>query len=152
MSSTPIIQPSRGSYLMPSFENARVEDAMRVGIFTCPPETSLKDVARMMASYHVHSVVVTDMDGEGESERPWGIVSDLDLVRAGGPDAADRTAGSTANTSIITVATDERLEQAAQLMSKNDTTHLIVVQPGSGKPIGVLSTLDIAGVLAWGEG
>jgi CBS domain-containing protein len=150
MSST--MQPVRGSYLLPSFENARVEDAMRVGIFTCPPETSLKDVARMMASYHVHSVVVTDMDGEGESERPWGIVSDLDLVKAGGPDASDRSAGSTANTAIVTVASDDKLEHAAELMTKHDTAHLIVTQSGTGKPIGVLSTLDIAGVLAWGEG
>lgn len=125
---------------------------MRVGIITCPPETSLKDVARMMATYHVHCVVVTDMDPEGESERPWGILSDLDLVRAGGPDAADRRAGATAATELVTVTADDTLAHAAQLMTEHETSHLVVAQSGTGQPVGVLSSLDIAGVLAWGEG
>jgi CBS domain-containing protein len=146
------MQPARGSYLMPAYENARVHDAMRVGIITCPPETSLKDVARMMATYHVHCVVVTDMDPEGESERPWGILSDSDLVRAGGPDAVDRTAGAIAATELVTVTADDTLARAAQLMTEHETSHLVVIQPGTGKPLGVLSSLDIAGVLAWGEG
>ena len=37
-------------------------------------------------------------DAEGESEQPWGVVSDLDLVSAGGTDAMDRTAGGAAAT------------------------------------------------------
>src|SRR5690242_21768552 len=115
------LQPARGSYLMPRYEDARVYDAMRLGIFTCPPETSLRDVARMMASYHVHCVVVTDMDPEGESERPWGVVSDLDLVRASGPDATDRIAGDTAATELVTVAAADTLAHAAQLMIEHDT-------------------------------
>lgn len=145
------IQPLHGSYLTPAYENARVHDAMRVGVFTCPPETSLRDVARMMASYHVHCVVVTDMDPEGESERPWGVVSDLDLVRASGPDATDRTAGDTAATELVTVAADDTLAHAAQLMIEHETSHLLVVRRDTERPVGVLSSMDIAGVLAWGE-
>jgi len=146
------IQPLHGSYLTPAYENARVHDAMRVGVFTCPPETSLRDVARMMASYHIHCVVVTDMDPEGESERPWGVVSDSDLVHAGGADAADRTAGSTAGTELVTVAADDTLAHAAQLMTEHETSHLVVIRRDTDRPVGVLSSLDIAGVLAWGEG
>jgi hypothetical protein len=37
-------------------------------------------------------------------------------------------------------------------MAEHDVAHLIVVAPQTDKPVGVLSTLDIAGVLAWGEG
>jgi CBS domain-containing protein len=145
------IQPVRGSYLMPRYEDARVYDAMRLGIFTCPPETSLKDVARMMATYHIHAVVVTDMDGEGESETPWGVISDADLAAAAGPDAVDRTARDAARTEIVTVTADDSIAHAAKLMTEHGVTHLVVVQPASGKPLGVISTLDIAGVLAWGE-
>lgn len=36
-------------------------------------------------------------------------------------------------------------------MAEHQLTHLVVVQPESGHPVGVLSTLDIAGVLARGE-
>jgi hypothetical protein len=30
-------------------------------------------------------------------------------------------------------------------------THVVVIAPGTQRPIGILSTLDIAGILAWGE-
>jgi CBS domain-containing protein len=145
------MQPVQGSYLMPRYEDARVYDAMRMGIFTCPPETSLKDVARMMASYHIHCIVVTDMDGEGESETPWGVISDADLAASAGADAADRTARDTASTEVVTVTADDSIAHAAQLMTEHEVTHLVVVQPATGKPVGVISTLDIAGVVAWGQ-
>ena len=37
-------------------------------------------------------------------------------------------------------------------MSENETTHLIVVDPVTGNPLGVLSTIDIARVLAGEQG
>ena len=61
-----------GSYLTPSFEHARVADAMRTGVITCPPDTSMESVARIMATNHVHAVVTTGLAGGA----PWGIVSD----------------------------------------------------------------------------
>jgi CBS domain-containing protein len=36
------------SYVGPALDDAKVHDAMRVGVITCRPETSLNDVARMM--------------------------------------------------------------------------------------------------------
>jgi CBS domain-containing protein len=145
------IQPPNGSYLTPRYEKALVSDAMRIGIFTCPPETSLRDVAQMMATHHIHCVVVTDIAARGSGARSWGVLSDLELARAAGPDAADRTASETAATELVTVAADEALSRATQLMAEHDTSHLVVVQSTTGKPVGVLSTLDVAGVLAWGE-
>jgi CBS domain-containing protein len=44
------------------------------------------------------------------------------------------------------------LREAAQLMLRHGVGHLVVIHPETLRPIGVLSTLDIAGVLAWGEG
>jgi hypothetical protein len=32
------------------------------------------------------------------------------------------------------------------------TSHAIVVEPRTERPVGVLSTLDIAGILGWGRG
>jgi CBS domain-containing protein len=144
------VQALRGSYLTPALEHARVYDVMRVGLFTCPPETPLKDVARMMATHHVHCVVVTDIGGgDGTDRRRWGVISDLDLVRAG---TSEWSARDAAATELVTVASDDALEHAVQIMAEHDVAHLIVVAPQTDKPVGVLSTLDIAGVLAWGEG
>jgi hypothetical protein len=30
-------------------------------------------------------------------------------------------------------------------------SHLVVVEPESERPVGILSTLDVAGILGWGE-
>lgn len=142
------LEPVHGSYLTPHFEDARVYDAMRKGIFTCDPDTSLRDVARLMATHHIHCVVVTSPEGDA----PWGLVTDLDVARAAGPDAEDRTAGEIAASEAVAVRSDDTLVHAAQLMAEHDAAHLVVVHAVTGKPTGVVSTLDVAGVLAWGEG
>jgi len=46
------------------------------------------------------------------------------------------------------IASDETLRRAAQLMGEHEVTHLVVVEPTTTKPLGVLSTLDLAEVLA----
>jgi CBS domain-containing protein len=140
---------SEGSFLTPAFEHATVADAMRPGVISCSPQTPLKMVARMMADNHVHSVVVT-RPGTDSDGRPWGIVSDLDLVQAG-PDAEDRTAGEACAKEVVSVEPKETLERAAQLMAEHQTSHLIVVDPRWDDPVGVLSTLDLAGIIAWGR-
>jgi CBS domain-containing protein len=36
-------------------------------------------------------------------------------------------------------------------MLTHRVSHLVVTDAEAGRPIGILSTLDLAGVLAWGE-
>jgi CBS domain-containing protein len=132
----------------PEFENARVSDAMRHGVITCLPDSPVRDVAATMAQHHIHSVIVTGIEG---AERDWGMVSDVDVLRATGGDIDERTASEIAVTELVTVSTDERLDRAAQLMGEHEVTHLLVVDPQSRRPLGVLSTIDVAGILAWGR-
>jgi CBS domain-containing protein len=122
-----------GSYRLPSFENARAGDAMHPGVVSCTPETSLRTVAQIMAERHIHSVVVTDVSREASR---WGVVSDVDILRAA---------------SLPTVTVDEELARAAQVMAEHEVTHLIVVDAANASAVGVLSSLDIAGILAWGR-
>jgi CBS domain-containing protein len=132
----------------PDFESATVLDAMRLGVVTVAPDTPLREVARVMATYRIHAVVVSEIEGD----RPWGIVSDLDLTAAAGKDFDKVRARDIWRSRLVTVNADEDLGRAAQLMTEHRVTHLVVVQPHSGHPVGVLSTLDVAGVLAWGGG
>ncbi len=135
------------SYIGPAFEDARVRDAMRVGVITCRPETKLADVARMMVGYDVHSVVVSEVGGEGEL---WGIVSSLDLARA--PDQLESlTAGEVASRELVTVHSNESLERAAEVMAEHGVTHLIAVQPDTNQPAGMISARGIAAALAYGR-
>lgn len=126
-----------------------VAEAMHPGVLTCPPEAALTTVARMMDAYRVHCVVVfTDADDD-VGPGVWGLVSDLDLAAAASDaDLEGRSAGGTAATPVVTVRPDESLRRAAQLMAEYGTAHLVVTEPDAYRPIGILSTLDLARVIA----
>jgi len=137
--------------LLTPFDEAAVGDAMSVGVISCSPETSLRTVARMMATYRVHAIFVFDHREEGDV-RLWGIVSDLDVAAAAGADVDGRTAGGSTVTPYVTVERDEPLGRAAQLMAEHGVAHLAVLDPLTRRPIGVVSTLDVARALAAGHG
>jgi CBS domain-containing protein len=139
-----------GSYRLPRVAHARVDDAMHPGVISCTTETPLRDVARILATRHIHCLVVMNAADRG-TQPSWGVISGLDLVGAAAGGLEERTAGQVAATEPVTVSTAESLERAAQLMLEHQVEHLIVVGAEDGRPVGVLSTLDIAGVLAWGE-
>src|SRR5689334_5858868 len=81
---------ARGSSLAPSFAHAQVSDVMRHGVISCEPEASLRDVARIMASYHIHAVVVTLRDDV------WGVISSADLLQVAGTERERSNAGDVA--------------------------------------------------------
>ncbi len=145
------IQPFQGSYLTPGFESAVVADVMRAGVMGCPPDAPATTVARIMATHHIHAVLVEGIEPAAGGPAPgWGIVSDLDLVRAARAGLEARTAGELARTDPVVVKPALAVREAARLMDEHETTHLVVSD--GVRPIGVLSALDLAGVLAWGRG
>jgi CBS domain-containing protein len=128
-----------------SLDSIRVAETMHRGLVTCRPETSLHAVARIMAAHRMHAVVVTPVDGTEE----WTLVSDLDLAAAFGENVGEAlTAAHIASTPNLFVAPDESVARAAQLMREYETHHLIVVDRRHERPVGVISTLDIADVIA----
>ena len=146
-----VVQPSHGSYLTQSLEHATVSDAMHPGILSCDPDATLSDVARMMATHHVHCVAVVGISHEQPECVVWGIISDLDLVRAGTNNGESPTARGLATHAVVVVEPAMALRDAAREMLAHGVSHAVVSDPGAQRPVGVLSTLDIAGVLAWGE-
>jgi CBS domain-containing protein len=144
-------KPYNGSYLMPSLDHATVADAMHPGILSCEPDASLSEVARTMATHHVHSVAVIGVSREKPECGVWAIISDFDLLLAGLDRGEERTARTIASEQVIGVEPSMPLREAAGLMLDRQTAHVVVVEPGTQRPVGVLSTLDVAGVLAWGE-
>jgi CBS domain-containing protein len=61
-----------------------------------------------------------------------------------------RTAGGSAITRVVTVEPADTVHHAAELMAANEVSHVIVVDPLMDRPVGILSTLDVAGVLVDG--
>ena len=126
-----------------------VRHAMQLGLFECPPDADVLTLARTMAEKTIHCVVVVGIERRGE-RLAWGVVSDLDLMRGLRPGLEDTTAGMLAATDIVSVEPDDTLEHAAQLMAEHDTAHLVVASPTTGRPVGMLSTLDVARAAAGG--
>jgi len=135
-----------------AFEVGTVGDAMSRGVISCPPETPLRVVARMMATYGVHAIFVFEYAEDGEAPQLWSVVSDLDLVAATPLDLDELTAGATAVTPLVSVAVDSSIGEAGSLMAQYGIAHLAVTDPGSRRPIGVISSLDIARAIAAGLG
>jgi CBS domain-containing protein len=136
-----------------AFETATVGDAMSRGVISCPSETPLRVVARMMATFGVHAIFVFEHVEEDDEERKlWAVVSDLDLVAATELDLDALTAGATAVTPLVSVPADRSIAEAGGLMAQYGIAHLAVTDPCSRRPIGVISTLDIARAIAAGHG
>jgi CBS domain-containing protein len=133
-----------GSYRSPNVEHALVSDAMNKGVVSCSRGAGLREMGRLMASRHIHSLVVS-LD---EPVR-WALVSDIDIAQAaiGRPEATAEDL-AVAATGISNEAT---LRRAIEVMRDQGTSHLIVIDTDSGQPTGMISALDIAGVVGWGE-
>jgi CBS domain-containing protein len=144
------VNPQPGRRHAPRLDHVRVADAMHAGIVTCAPETPLRDVARVMVEHRIHCVAIPDSDGAGTLA--WGIVSDLDVIGAAAAGEVEaRTAGNIAASEALAISEDDVLDRAVQLMNEHQAAHLVVVGAATGRPVGVLSTLDVAGLLAWRE-
>ena len=130
-----------------ALDSVSVLEAMHAGVVTCSPATPLELVARMLATHRIHCVVVWG-DDEADAEGVWSVVSDLDLIDvAATEDVAACTAGGSARTLAVVISPSASLRRAAQLMREHSTAHLVVVEPQRERPVGVLSTLDVAAFL-----
>jgi CBS domain-containing protein len=96
----------------------------------------------------VHTIVVSDpIDGS-----PWGILSDKALVSALLDfDGEERPLRDVADRDLNMICSSEPLTAAAELMRERGIAHILVRDADSGRPTGMLSSLDVAGILAWGE-
>src|SRR5512132_396371 len=128
-----------------ALEHIPVAEAMHRGVLGCPFDTPLAEVALMMATQRVHAIVGLG-DLADDDTRVWGVVSDRDIVAmaAAGGDVDMQLAGGSAATEVVTIEPHDSLRRAAQLMHEHGLSHLIVVEPGVDRPIGVVSTLDVA--------
>ena len=131
---------------MSGVRHSCVGDALREPLITCRPDTPMDEVAGLMAANGVRAVVVEGLGGV----EPWGVVTDrnlLDVVE----DAADHAARECATGRLLTVAPNEPLEAAIGLMRCHRVSHLMVADPERHVPLGILTTLDVAGAVAGGS-
>jgi predicted transcriptional regulator len=127
-----------------------IDDLMHKGLLTCPPGTSLGEVAAMLNEHQVHALVVAESD-----DQPLGVISDFDLLAGEWLSVDDEslntmrtlTAGDLMTSPIETVEVNTPVNEAAQRMDKKDIHRMLVTD--NGKPVGVISISDfVAGIAA----
>ena len=111
---TPCPTPTiHGHHLMPPLRHATVADAMHPGIVSCPADATLTDVARLMATHHVHCIAVIGGSHDQQGERlVGGLISDLDVMRAGIRVGPEESAAALALEPMISVDATTGLSEA----------------------------------------
>lgn len=119
----------------------QVRDIMTENPACCAPDTSLEDVARIMADQDCGEIPVLDERG-----RPLGVVTDRDITCravALGKDPASTAARDVMTGSVITTTPDASLEEAVAQMEDNQIRRMPVVD-SNGVCCGMIAQADIA--------
>lgn len=119
----------------------QVRDIMTENPACCAPETSLEDVARIMADQDCGEIPVLDERG-----RPIGVVTDRDITCravARGKDPASTAARDVMTGSVITTTPDASLEHALAQMEERQVRRMPVVDE-NGVCCGIVSQADVA--------
>jgi len=130
----------------------RVGDVMSSPIRACASDLPLGDAAELMAADRIHCLAVVAESPDDDEPRLLGVLSDLDLVVALDGPRAGGTVAEFAGAPLESVSAEAPLSVAVHQMRESRAHHLVVVAEGSGRPVGVISTLDVAQALAGAGG
>ena len=116
-----------------------VRDVMNGDIVTLPRSAPVIDAARRMRDADIGDVLVVD------GPKLTGVVTDRDIVVraiAEGKDPQSTTLADVCSGDVVTVAPDDSIDHAAQVMRERAVRRLPVVEGGT--PVGVVSLGDVA--------
>lgn len=125
-----------------------ITDLMHSGLAFCNRDASVAEIARTMATCRIHAVVVMGVSPDGQDPLIWGVVSDLDLLAAYAGADANITAGDLASEPVLRIRSTKSAQDAVDALVANGAHHLVVVDSDGHEPLGVVSTLDLAELLA----
>jgi CBS domain-containing protein len=119
----------------------KLSHIMTGGIETIPPQATLAEAAKKMASQDIGSLPVC-----AERRRVVGIITDRDItVRAvaRGMDPNRTRVEEVMTRDVLSCSSDADVEDACQLMEQRQVRRLLVTD-GNDTPVGIVSLGDIA--------
>ena len=119
----------------------QVKEIMTADPTCCGPETSLREVAQLMASEDCGCLPVID-----QNNKAVGTITDRDITCravAEGRNPLDLTAADCMSTPVVSVSEDSDVEECCRLMEDNQLRRILVVD-GSGACCGIVAQADIA--------
>jgi CBS domain-containing protein len=127
-------------------------DIMTRDVLVARPETTFRELIRLIEDHHVHALPVVD-----ELRRVIGIVAESDLLvkeelterhvrtplqRRGRVRLAGTTAGEIMISPVVTIDSSQTLDQAARVLHQRHIGQLPVVE-GDGRLIGIVTRSDV---------
>lgn len=103
-----------------------IKSIVRKQVVSASPDTSITDVAKLMAEENVGSVVIV------EDEMPRGIVTDRDItieVVAQDRDSASTTAADVMREDLVTVDTDSGIFEVLRAMEEASVRRIPAIDP-----------------------
>jgi CBS domain-containing protein len=116
-----------------------VREVMNGNVVTLPPSAPLVDAARRMRDADIGDVLVVD------GGTLAGVVTDRDIVVraiADGKDPQSTTLADVCSGDVVTVAPDDSIDHAAQVMRERAVRRVPVVD--GRNPVGIVSLGDVA--------
>ncbi len=114
---------------------ALVKDVMKTNLVYVSPDTSVKDVARILKTQHIGSVLVKD------KEDVVGIITDTDIINRYVIDRKGEKARNIMTKKLITISENKTIEDAARLMIEKNIERVLVRK--NNRIVGMVSTMDI---------
>jgi CBS domain-containing protein len=117
-----------------------IRDLMTSNPTTIEPDKTVVDAAKLMRDEDAGLIPVV------EGQKLIATITDRDItirVVAEGKDATSTSVRDAASTRIVTVDPDQNLDEALQLMAKNQVRRLPVVEE-DGKLVGIVAQADVA--------
>ena len=112
------------------------------------PATSVHDLAAILARHRIHcATVMGAVPAAAGNHVAWSVASDLDVLGAVVGGQGDARASDVATTAPLTVDSNDPLDVVAARLVLHATSHAVVTD-AERWPMGVVSTLDVIGVLA----
>jgi CBS domain-containing protein len=115
-----------------------VRDVMSPGVIAVPSDTTVRACADTMWERRTHAVLVIDQ----RSREPLGWVTHLDVLHYLRSDPMTTLAGGIVSQEAAYIDGDATVEEAAEQMIRDETTHLLVGSP-TVIPEGVPSSWDL---------
>ncbi|HOI71620.1 MAG TPA: CBS domain-containing protein [Methanobacterium sp.] len=125
----------------------RIKEAMNKGVITVGLNTTPIEAFEKMYKEGIRRLFVMD-----EAGSPKGVVSYFDVIGILGslkPSSENKSSlkiEDIMSTNIMTISTEDNIEDAANLMVRADVSGLLVLE--DGKPAGVITKTDVCRLVA----
>jgi len=119
------------------------KDLMTPNPACCTPESSLQDVAAMMAEHDCGCIPIVESLA---SLKPVGVITDRDICLrtvAQGRNPLTLTARDSMSSPVVTVTPEKSVKDCSQMMEDNQIRRLVVVDETGGR-CGIIAQADVA--------